>query len=171
MKTSLAESDKIGDRDYEGPFYEDFESGRKISHEGGRTITDNDNIWFSLLTCNTNQIHVNKDYAEKFFSKPPFDGRLVVNSALVFSIVLGLSVKDTSKNAVMLGMTDWEVVHPTFAGDTIYAESEIVSKRESKSHPAMGIVTVNTRGFNQNDITIMRFKRTFMVRKSGKEWS
>ena len=155
----------------EGPFYEDFEVGKTISHELGRTITDNDNIWFSLLTCNSNQIHFNKDYAEKFFSKPPFEGRLVVNSALIFSIVLGLSVKDTSKNGIMLGMTDWEVVHPTFAGDTVYAESEVVAKRESGSHSTMGLVTVITRGFNQNNKTIMKFKRTFMVRKFGKEWS
>ena len=170
-EASLIEKNKIQSFGNEGPFYENFEVGQKISHECGRTITDNDNIWFSLLTCNSNQIHFNKDYTEKFFSKSPFNGRLVVNSALIFSVVLGLSAKDTSKNGIMLGMTDWEVIHPSFAGDTIYAESEVVAKRESESHPTMGLVTVNTRGFNQTNTTIMRFKRTFMIRKSGKEWS
>lgn len=154
-----------------GPYYEDFVVGQKMSHEGGRTITDTDNIWFSLLTCNENQIHFNKDYTEKFYSGPPFSGRLVVNSLLVFSIVLGLSAKDTSKNGIMLGMTEWQVSHPTFSGDTIYSESEVLDKRESASHPTMGLVTVSTRGFNQTNKTILTFKRTFMVRKSGKNWT
>ncbi|MHB8566393.1 MAG: MaoC family dehydratase [Nitrososphaerales archaeon] len=153
-----------------GPYFEDFVIGEKIAHEDGRTITDTDNIWFSLLTCNSNQVHFNKDYAEKNFANQPFNGRLLVNSALVFSIVLGLSAKDTSKNGFMLGMTDWQVKNPTFAGDTIYAESEIVSKRESESHKTMGLVSVSTRGFNQRNVTVLTFKRTFMVPKSGKTW-
>jgi itaconyl-CoA hydratase len=154
-----------------GPFYEDFEVGRKLAHEGGRTITDSDNIWFSLLTCNANEIHFNKDYAEKYFSRPPFNGRLVVNSALVFAIVLGLSAKDTSRNGIMLGMSEWRVSNPTFAGDTIYSESEVVDKRESKSHPTMGLVTITTRGFNQTGETVLTYSRTFMVRKAGREWT
>src|SRR5579864_2744585 len=112
----------------DGPFYEDFKVGDIFVHSGGRTITDTDNIWFTLITCNTNQIHYNKEYVEKNFSDPPFDGRLVVNSLLVLSIVLGLSVSDTSKNGIMLGMTNWKITGPTFAGDTIHAKSEVTAK-------------------------------------------
>ena len=144
--------------------------GQILRHPSGRTITDTDNIWFTLLTCNTNQIHFNKEYAAKNFANPPFNGRLVVNSLLTFSLVLGLSVDDTSKNGIMLGMTDWKAVNPVFAGDTIYSESEVVDKRESKRHPNMGLVTIKTRGFKQDGAPVIEFKRTFMVRKSQKEW-
>jgi len=154
-----------------GPFYENFTVGQKIVHDEGRTITDNDNIWFTLLTCNSNQGHFNKDYVEKNFSGPPFNGKLLVNSMLVLSIVLGLSTRDTSRSGIMLGMTEWKVLNPIFAGDTIYAETEITGKRESASHPTMGLVTVNTKGLNQNKVTIMTFSRTFMVPKAGKCWS
>ncbi len=154
----------------DGPSYEDFSIGEMLNHSGGRTITETDSIWFTLLTCNTNQIHLNKEYSEENFSNPPFDGRLVVNSLLVLSIVLGLSVSDTSKNGIMLGMTNWKVTRPTFAGDTIHAKSEITGKRESKSHPSMGIVTVKTRGFKQDGMPIMEFERSFMVRKRNQKW-
>jgi acyl dehydratase len=154
----------------DGPFYEDFIVGEILNHSGGRTITDTDNIWFTLITCNTNQIHYNKEYVEKNFSDPPFDGRLVVNSLLVLAIVLGLSVSDTSKNGIMLGMSNWKVARPTFAGDTIHAKSEITAKRKSNSHPSMGIITVRTTGFKQNDTSIMEFERSFMIRKSNQKW-
>jgi itaconyl-CoA hydratase len=155
----------------DGPFYEDFVVGRKTRHPQGRSITDADNIWFSLLTCNSNQIHYNMDYAQKNFAAPPFNGKLVANSLLVFSIALGLSVEDTSKNGIMLGVTNLTIKNPTFAGDTIYSETEIIEKRESASHPTMGIVKVKTRGFNQRDTTVVEFERTFMVRKNGEKWA
>ena len=154
----------------EGPFYEDFVVGQLLDHIGGRTITDTDNIWFTLVTCNTNQIHYNKEYVQENFSDPPFGGRLVVNSLLVLSIVFGLSVADTSRNGIMLGMTDWKVLHPVFAGDTVRSKSEVIAKRESKSHPSMGIVTVKTKGFKQDDFEIMEYERSFMVRKSNQKW-
>ncbi len=154
----------------EGPYYEDFSVGKMLQHYGGRTITDTDNIWFSLLTCNSNQIHTNQEYVKQNFSDPPFGGRLVVNSLLILSIVLGLSTQDTSKNGIMLGMADWKVVQPTFAGDTITSRSEVMAARESKSHPSMGIVTVKTRGYKQNESLVMEFERSFMVRKSHQKW-
>jgi itaconyl-CoA hydratase len=154
----------------QGPFYEDFEVGQRIEHENGRTITETDNIWFTLLTCNTNQIHYNQEYTKKHYSEPPFNGRLVVNSFLVLSIVIGLSVTDTSKNGVMLGMTDCKVLNPTFCGDTISAATEIVDKRMSESHQNMGIITVLTKGYNQEKEPVIEFTRTFMVRKIGKDW-
>jgi acyl dehydratase len=154
----------------EGPFYEDFEPGKVIHHPTGRTITDTDNIWFTLLTCNTNQIHFNKDYAARNYADPPFNGKLVVNSLLTFAIVLGLSVSDTSKNGIMLGMTDWKALRPVFAGDTIYSQSRVIDKRESNSHPNMGLVTILTRGLKQDGTVVVEFKRTFMVRKSQRVW-
>ncbi len=154
----------------EGPFFEDLKVGQKIFHSDGRTITDTDNIWFSLLTCNNNPIHVNQAYAEKNFANPPFNGRLVVNSLLVLSVVLGLSVKDTSRNGIMLEIQSCKILKPTFAGDTLYSKSEVVEKRESKSHPNMGIISVKTIGFNQNKVQVLEFHRTFMLRKNGMKW-
>jgi len=153
-----------------GPFYEDFESGQKIEHSNGRTITDTDNIWFTLLTCNTNQIHYNKNYAEENFSDPPFNGRLVVNSFLVLSIVIGLSTADTSNNGIMLGLSNCKMLKPVFAGDTITASTTVLEKRESKSHENMGLVTVRTTGFKETNLPVVEFERTFMVRKRGKKW-
>ncbi len=154
----------------EGPCYEDFTEGATLRHYGGRTITDADNIWFSLLTCNTNPIHIDMEYVKEYFSDPPFNGRLVVNSFLVLSTVIGLSVNETSKNGIMLGMSNLKVTNPTFAGDTIRAESEVIGKRESNSHPSMGLVTVRTKGFKQGNVEVMKFDRTFMVRKRYAKW-
>ncbi|MDG6928713.1 MAG: MaoC family dehydratase [Nitrososphaerota archaeon] len=153
-----------------GSFYEDFEVGRTRRHPQGRTLTDVDNIWFTLLTCNTNQIHFNSDYARRHFAKEPFDGRLVVNSFLTLATVVGLSVDETSRNGIMLAMKDMRVVHPVFAGDTIYAETTVLSKRESKSHRGMGIVEVRTAGLNQDGTKVLEFERTFMVRRRGGDW-
>ena len=154
----------------EGPFYEDFVVGQVLNHSDGRTITDTDNIWFTLLTCNSNQIHYNAEYTKENYSDPPFDGRLIVNSLFVMSIVIGLSVRDTSRSGIMLGMRNWKVTRPTFAGDTIHARTEITGKRESKSHPTMGIITVKTKGFKQDNVEIMEFERSFMIRKQNKKW-
>ena len=161
----------MASNDYqEGPFYEDFKEGATFHHSGGRTVTDTDNIWFSLLTCNPNPIHINQEYAKENFANPPFNGRLVVNSFFVLSTVIGLSVNDTSKNGIMLGLNNLKVTNPAFAGDTIYAESEIVGKRESESHSSMGIITVRTKGFKQGNVQVMEFERTFMVRKRNEKW-
>ena len=155
----------------EGPFYEDFRVGQKIQHKTGRTLTDTDNIWFTLLTNNANQIHFNKEYAEKFFSAPPFSGRIVVNSFLILSLVIGVSSSDTSRNGIMLTLSNCKMLTPTFAGDTISADTEVLSKRESKSHEDMGIVTVRTTGYKQGKVPVVEFERTFMTRKTGRKWS
>ncbi len=157
-------------RSTEGRYFEDFKVGQVFKHSLGRTLTDNDNIWFTLLTCNTNPIHFNKDYAEKFFPGPPFNGRLVVNAALTFSIVAGLSVEDTSKHGVMLGLNNMKLTNPVFAGDTLYAKSEVMATRDSKSHPETGIITIKTTGYKQDNTIVIEFERTFLVRKSEKSW-
>ncbi|MFN8376981.1 MAG: MaoC family dehydratase [Anaerolineae bacterium] len=143
-----------------GLFYEDFIVGDIYEHGLGRTVTDADNIWFTLITMNNNPIHFDKAYA----AKTEFQ-RLLVDSTFTLALVTGLSVNDLSRNAINLGWDEVRLPNPVFEGDTIYARSEILSTRESKSRPQMGIVTVKTTGYNQNDAVVMEFKRTIMVYK------
>jgi itaconyl-CoA hydratase len=151
----------------DGPFFEDFHVGDVIHHPMGRTITETDNTWFTLLTCNTNQVHFNQDYAEKTFPEPPFHGRLLVDAMLTLAIVVGLSVEQTSKNEIMLGLTDLKVPNPTFPGDTVYSESTVLNVRSSKSRPKFGIVEISTRGFKPDGTAVVEFRRTIMIRKTG----
>ncbi len=144
---------------WEGRFLDDFQVGDRYRHAHGRTISETDNTWFTLLTNNTHQIHVNADYA----SRTEF-GRPLVVSTLTLAIVTGLSVPDVSQNAVAnLGWQDVKLVAPVFAGDTIYAESEVLEVRPSRSRPGQGLVRVRTRGFNQRDETVIEFERTVLV--------
>ena len=146
---------------WQGRCYEDFEVGDVYDHRLGRTITDADNIWFTLLTLNTNQFHFNADLAEDSMFKKP-----IVNSCFTLSLVTGMSVSDLSENAMAnLAWTDISMPHPVFHGDTIYARSEVLGKRESSSRPYAGIVDVKTEGFNQDGDLVIEFKRTFMVYK------
>jgi len=146
-----------------GRFFEDFEVGDVYQHPFGRTISEADSTWFTLLTCNTNQNHFNAHLAE---SNPITDGKIIVNSGLTVALVLGLSVIDMSQNAVAnLGWTDIKLTHPVYIGDTIYAESICIDKRESAKRPFAGIITMNTRGLNQNGDQIVSWKRTVMVPK------
>jgi len=150
-----------------GRFFEDFVVGDVYQHPVGRTISEADATWFTLLTCNTNQNHFNADVAS---SNPITDGRVIVNSGLTVAIVLGLSVIDMSQNVVAnLGWTDIELTYPVFVGDTIYAESICTGKRASTSRPYAGIMTMKTRGLNQHADTILTWTRTVMVprRSSG----
>ncbi|MBS3929414.1 MAG: MaoC family dehydratase [Sphingomonadales bacterium] len=147
---------------WQGRFFEDFEVGDIYRARIGRTITMTDNIQFTMITNNTNQIHFNADYAAKTeFRKP------LVNSALTFSIVAGLAVADVSENGFALGW-DWvKLPNPVFPGDTIYAETEVIEVRSSKSRPHQGVVTVQTRGINQNGKVVLEFQRSVMVWKKA----
>jgi acyl dehydratase len=148
-------------RDYIGRYYEDFTVGDVYQHPLGRTISEADNTQYTLLTMNTNQLHFNAHYA----AKSPA-GRIVVNSGLSVAIVLGLSVLDVSQHAVLnLGWDEIRLTHPVFVGDTLYAESKVLAKRESGSRPYAGIVTCFTRGLNQDGDEIMSWRRTVMVYK------
>jgi len=144
---------------WEGRFLEDFVVGDVYRHAHGRTITQTDNTWFTLLTNNTHDVHFNADYASRTeFGKP------LVVSTLTLAIVTGLSVEDVSRNAVAnLGWDQVRLPAPVFAGDTIYAESEVLEVRPSRSRPGQGIVRVRTRGFNQNDVTVLEFERSVLV--------
>lgn len=153
---SRADEAKTG---WQGRFLEDFQVGDRYRHAHGRTISETDNTWFTLLTNNSHQIHINADYA----ARTEF-GRPLVVSTLTLAIVTGLSVPDVSQNAVAnLGWENVRLTAPVFAGDTLYAESEVLDVRPSRSRQGQGIVRVRTRGFNQRDETVMEFERTVLV--------
>jgi itaconyl-CoA hydratase len=143
-----------------GRFFEDFTVGDVFRCRYGRTVTESDNITFTLLTNNTNQIHFNNDYA----ARTPF-GRALVNSTLTLAIVTGMGVEDVSENGFALGWDDVRMPNPLFPGDTLYSESEVVEVRESRSNPTQGIITVSTRGYKQDGSVVIEFKRTVMVWK------
>jgi itaconyl-CoA hydratase len=146
-----------------GRLFEDFTVGDVYEHPLGRTILDADNVWFSCLTMNTNPIHVDAEYA----ARTEFKKRLV-NSCFTLSLVTGQSVVDLTVNAVAnLGWDEVKLPHPVFEGDTIYARSEVLETRESKSRPKAGIVRVRTTGVNQDGTTVIEFKRIFMIWKRG----
>ncbi len=147
---------------WQGRVYEDFEVGDIYRHPLGRTITQADNIWFTLLTVNPNPIHFDSTYAAQTEFKRP-----LVNSTLTLAIITGLSVADISQNAVNLGWDEVRMPHPVFEGDTLYAQSEVLEKRESQSRPQQGIVRCKTIGFNQDGIIILAFQRTILVYKQG----
>ena len=146
-----------------GRYFEDFEPGDIYEHRPGRTISEADNTWFTLLTMNTHPVHFDFAYSEKSeFGKP------LVNSCLTLSMVAGMSVSDVSQKAVAnLGWTDIKLPAPVFIGDTIYAETEVLGKRESKSRPKQGIVAVRTIGKKADGTVFMTFDRTILVAKRG----
>ena len=146
-----------------GRVYEDFEVGDIYPHPLGRTLTTVDNIWFTMMTQNTNPIHFDHAYAAKTEFKRP-----LMNSTLTLSLVTGQSVTDLSQNVMAnLGWDEVRLPHPVFEGDTVYSRSEVLEKRESESRADTGIVCVRTTGFNQDGKVVMQFKRTFMVYKRG----
>ncbi|WP_072393161.1 MaoC family dehydratase [Hyphomicrobium sp. CS1BSMeth3] len=146
-----------------GRCFEDFTVGDIYEHRPGRTISETDNTWFTLLTMNTHPVHFDFAYAAKSeFGKP------LVNSCLTLSIVVGMSVSDLSQKAIAnLGWNDIKLTAPVFIGDTIYAESEVLGKRESSSRPTQGIVTVRTVGKKADGTQFMSFERTMLVPKQG----
>ncbi len=158
----VAEAVKVGEKRYRargGRYFEDFEVGATYEHRPGRTITETDNTWFTLLTNNTHPLHFDAEYAKH----TEFGQRLVV-STLTLSVVTGMSVPDMSQKAIAnLGWTDIMMPKPVFAGDTLYAESEVLEKRPSKSRPGQGIVKFKTVGKNQRGEVVCSFYRTVLV--------
>ena len=145
-----------------GRCYEDFVVGMVMRHPLGRTVSNVDNTWFSLLTNNSNPIHFDRHYAAQTeFGEP------LVNSTFTLALVVGLSVSDISRHAVNLGWDEVRLPAPVLEGDTIYAESAVLSMRESASRPHMGIVTVRTRGYKQDGTVVITYRRSIMVYKRG----
>jgi itaconyl-CoA hydratase len=150
-------------RESYGRWYEDFAVGEVYEHRPGRTIGETDNTWFTLLTMNQHPLHFDAAYA----AKTEF-GRPVVNSCLTLSILCGMSVSDVSQKATAnLGWNDIRLLSPVFVGDTIYAESEVLAKRESRTRPNEGVVTVRTTGKKADGTVFMTFERTVLVPKRG----
>ena len=144
-----------------GRYLEDFRVGDAYQHWPGRTITESDNINFSLMTMNRHPMHCDAAFAAKSeFGKP------LVNSALTLSIVVGMTVDDVSLNAIAnLGWKDIKLTAPVFPGDTIYARSEVLEVRESRSRPTQGIVTTRTEGFKADGTVFMSFERMSLIAK------
>ena len=150
-------------RESYGRYYEDFVVGNIYEHRPGRTITQTDNIWFSLLTMNQHPLHIDEE-----FGKGTEFGKTLVLSPLTVSLMVGMSVSDISQKAIAnLGWTDIVLPHPLYVGDTLYAESEVLEKRESKSRPNDGIVTVQTTGKSQDGTIVASYKRSALIPKKG----
>ena len=175
MGTDVLAAPKV----WEGRFYEDLEPGDAFRSRFGRTVTEADNLLFTGLTLNTNSIHFDRVHAER----TQF-GQILVNSAFTLALITGMTVPDTSENAAAnLQWTDIKLPSPVFVGDTLWAESEILEKRESRSNPDVGIVTMRCRGINQRGQVVIEFRRTFMLYKrtapqavrsfpgTGEEWT
>lgn len=145
---------------WQGRYLEDFTVGDVYRSRLGRTVTDADNMWFTLLTNNTNQVHFNREYARQ--SDLP---DCIVNSTLTLAIIAGLSVTDVSENGINLGWERIELPAPVFPGDTLWAVSEVLAVRDSASRPKMGIVTVRTEGLNQDGACIARYVRSILTWK------
>ncbi len=144
-----------------GRYYDDFEIGAVYEHRPGRTITEADNVWFTNLTMNTHPLHFDQAYAAATeFGQP------LVNSTLTLAMVAGMSVSDTSQKAIAnLGWKEIKLTAPVFVGDTLYAESEVLGKRESRSRPGQGIVTVRTVGKKADGTEFMSYERSFLIPK------
>lgn len=146
-----------------GRYFEDFNIGDIYEHRPGKTVTEYDNHLFTLLTLNTHPMHFDAEFAKA----SEFKRNLVV-SPYTLALLIGMSVTDTSQKAIAnLGMDEVKFTAPVFAGDTIYGESEVLGKRESKSRPGQGIVTIVTRGFNQDGTQVCTFKRNMLIPSRG----
>ncbi len=150
---------------WEGRYFEDFEVGDVYVHALGRTLTQNDNIWFTLMTQNTAALHFDQHYAAQTEFKLP-----LVNSCLTLALVTGQSVSDVSQNVFAnLGWDEVRLPSPVFEGDTIYSRSEVLENRESRSRPDVGVVTVRTEGHNQDGVLVIAFRRTLLVYRRGRK--
>lgn len=155
---------KVGDKRYRediGFYFEDFEVGAVFEHRPGRTVSEVDNLWQSLICMNQHPLHIDNHYAQKTEFR-----KILVSSLVTFSIVSGMSVKSTSAKAIAnLGWDNIRLTNPVFVGDTLYAESEIMAVRESKSRPADGIVKIKTTGFKEDGTIILTSERSILVPK------
>jgi len=147
---------------WQGPFFEDFKAGDIYRSSVGRTVTEADNTWFTLLTNNGNQMYFNADYARRTrFERP------LVNSALTLAIVTGLTGADVVRNGVGLGWKEVRFPNQMYVGDTLYAETEVLLARESPKDPRRGLVKVRTRGISQDGAVVMDSERNLLIWKRG----
>ena len=146
-----------------GRYFEDFQVGDVYEHRPGKTITEYENHMFTLMTMNTHPIHFDAKFAEA----SEF-GRNIVASPYTLALLIGMSVTDVSQKAIAnLGMDEVKFPAPVFAGDTLYGESEVLAKRESKSRQGQGVVTVRTVGLNQSNVKVCTFVRNVLIPGKG----
>lgn len=162
----VAEAKAVGQQRYResyGRYLEDFQVGDVYEHRPGRSITETDNTWFTLLTMNQHPLHFDREYG----AKTEF-GQVLVNSCLTISLVTGMSVSDISQKTIAnLGWDKVRLTGPVFVGDTLYAESTVLAIRESASRPNQGIVTVESRGLKQDGQQVISFERSMLIPKRG----
>jgi itaconyl-CoA hydratase len=148
-----------------GKYFEDLSVGDRFKHTQGRTVTEMDNTLFCALTMNTQPLHLNEDFA----SQTNF-GHRIVNGIFTLGLVVGLSVSDLTEGTVVANLGYDKVVHPNpvFHGDTIYAKSEVIEKRESRSHSDRGIVRLKHTGCKLDGTIVVEFERTVLfLRKTA----
>lgn len=150
-----------------GRYFEEFEIGDIFRHWPGRTITEHDDTWFSLMTMNQHPLHIDENYAQA-----TQHGRRLVNGTFIFALTVGMSVADVSGRCI--ANLEYEFIKhlaPSFHGDTIYAETEVLDKRESASKPDRGVVYVETRARNQRDEIVLTLRRRVLVPKLNRNES
>lgn len=162
----VADAKPVGEQRYResyGRYLEDFQVGDVYEHRPGRSITETDNTWFTLLTMNQHPLHFDQEYG----AKSEF-GQVLVNSCLTLSVVTGMSVSDISQKTVAnLGWGKVRLTGPVFIGDTLYAQSKVLGIRASKSRPHQGIVSVETVGKKQDGSEVIRFERSMLIPERG----
>ncbi len=148
-----------------GKYYEDLEVGMRMRHKNGRTVTEMDNVMFSMLTMNPQPLHSNEDFA----SQTPF-GRRIVNGIFTLGLVTGLTVAELTEGTILANLGYDNVRHPNplFHGETVYAETEVLEKRDSKSRPNVGIVRLKHWGKKPDGTVVVEFERTVMFYKKTK---
>ena len=148
-----------------GNFFEDFVVGDIIKHCQSKTIFESDNNLFSLLTMNHHPVHTNIDYCKR-----SIHGQILVPGTLVFSLAVHLTVMDVSGQAIAnLSYENIDHLHPTFINDTIYSRTEVLEKTESKTKNDRGVVYVETVGYNQNNVDVIKFRRKILIKKANYE--
>jgi acyl dehydratase len=147
-----------------GKYFEDLNVGDKFRHATGRTLTEMDNVLFSALTLNTQPLHINEDFA----ARTEF-GQRIVNGLFTLALVVGLSVSELTEGTIVanLGYDNVKHPNPAFHGDTIYAETEVLEKRESKSRPEAGLVRLRHIGRKPDGTVVVELERTVMFLKKG----
>ena len=147
-----------------GLYFEQFEVGQLFAHAVRRTVTETDNLLICALTHNPQPLHLDAEYA-----RGTEFGRILVNGLFTFSLMVGLSVSDTTAGTTIanLGYDAVVMPHPVFVGDTLRAQTVVVDKRESKSRPSAGVVTFEHKMFNQRDELVCQCRRTALIKKAA----
>jgi acyl dehydratase len=147
----------------QGRYFEDFEVGAVYRHWPGRTVSEADDTLFSLMTMNQNPLHIDEHYCSQLQH-----GKRLVNGTFVFSLTVGMSVADMSLRSIAtLLYEDIQHAAPVWHGDTLYAESTVLEKHESKTKSDRGIVYIATRGINQKGETVLTYRRKILMPKKS----